>query len=48
MKVSLLLVLAAVLAGVSCERQSFDETRKLHEPHGHHGAHGEAEKDAAE
>ena len=43
MKMMLLAWMAAgmMLAGVSCERHSWDETRKLHEKHGGHSDHAD-------
>jgi hypothetical protein len=50
MKVFFLLVPVFALFGISCERHEFDGedgTKRLHEHHGSHDAHGDdAEKDA--
>jgi hypothetical protein len=44
----LFLVLGAVVAslsllmfGAACDRHSWEDTRKLHQPHGGHGEHGD-------
>ena len=35
------LTAAAFLGGVSCERHDWEDTKKLHQPHGGHDEHGE-------
>ncbi len=41
MKPLYLLAAAAFLAGVSCERHSFEETKALHEQHKDHAEEGD-------
>jgi hypothetical protein len=35
------LAIAAFVASTGCERHTWDETQKLHQPHGGHGDHGD-------
>lgn len=43
MKAFHLFMVLAAATFVSCERHDFEETKKLSEPHGGHGAHAEGD-----
>ena len=39
------LATAALIASTGCEKHTWDETQKLHQPHGGHGDHGDKHED---
>ena len=43
---SILLLGAAAVFSIGCERHNFSETQKLHKEHGAHGEHAEHHGDA--